>query len=517
MSQPWRPADQRAGGILLHPTSLPSPFGIGDLGPQAVRWLEWLADSGCRVWQVLPLGPTGYGDSPYQSFSAMAGNPLLISPQLLLEDGLLDRETVEGQRDSGNGPVDFGSVIERKGRLLDQAHAAFGRSTNPGLRSDYQEFIERHRDWLEDFALFMALKSVHAGRPWTDWRPELARRQPSALASARDALAEPIQRHQLRQFLFFRQWGRLRQRAIALGLRILGDVPIFVAHDSADVWARAEYFDLREDGRPRVVAGVPPDYFTTTGQLWGNPLYRWERMAAEGFPWWIRRLSVALELVDAIRLDHFRGFEAHWEVPGDAPTAEVGRWVPGPGETIFQAAQQALGRLPLVAEDLGVITEPVRVLRDRFELPGMKVLQFAFTEEAENEHLPHNYPCRCLAYTGTHDNDTTLGWFASAPEHEQEDCLRYVGCETAEIPWALLRTLWASVANWTIAPLQDFLGLGSEARMNFPGRPQGNWSWRFAATDLTEELQGRILGLNRIYGRKQAPALEPAQYSGPGS
>lgn len=517
MTEPWRPADDRAGGILLHPTSLPSPFGIGDLGPTAYRWLEWLARSGCRIWQVLPLGPTGYGDSPYQSFSAMAGNPLLISPQLLVEDGLLETETAERESDSGEGSVDFGSVIERKGRLLTQAYAAFERQAGPELRSDFEAFVDRHHDWLDDFALFMALKSVHQGKPWTAWRPELARREPSALAAAAAEQAVSIGQHRFGQFLFFRQWGRLRQKAIELGLRVLGDVPIFVAHDSADVWARPDFFDLQEDGRPRVVAGVPPDYFTATGQLWGNPLYRWGKLAGEGFPWWIRRLSLALELVDAVRLDHFRGFEAHWEVPGDAPTAEVGRWMPGPGAAFFEAVRAALGSLPLVAEDLGVITAPVRALRDRFGLPGMKVLQFAFSEESENEHLPHNYPRRCLAYTGTHDNDTTLGWFGTAPEPEREDCLRYLACDAAEIPWEMLRTLWASVANWVIAPLQDFLNLGSRARMNFPGRSQGNWSWRFTESELTDELRARIRELNQIYGRVEPLPPEPNQNNGPGA
>jgi 4-alpha-glucanotransferase len=500
MTDPLRPAADRASGVLLHPTSLPSPFGIGDLGPQAHSWLEWLAGCGCGIWQVLPLGPTGYGDSPYQSFSAMAGNALLISPEGLAADGLLSAEAVQQAARLG-GPVDFGEVIDLKDRLLNQAHAAFQAAGDHLLRGEYGTFREAQRDWLDDFALFMALKSAHHGAPWTEWSNDLAMREPAALGQAAGELAEAIEQQRFRQFLFFRQWGQLRQRAQELGLRILGDVPIFVAHDSADVWAARDLYDLLDSGRPRVVAGVPPDYFTETGQLWGNPLYRWDRHAAEGYTWWIRRLSGTLNLVDAIRLDHFRGFEAHWEVPGDAPTAETGEWVKGPGLHLFAAVRAAIGSLPLVAEDLGVITKEVRRLRDGLELPGMKVLQFGFSGEADNEHLPHNYPRRCVAYTGTHDNDTTAGWFQTAPEEEQQACELYLGSLSGEIGWDLLRVLWGSVANWAIAPLQDLLGLGSEGRMNFPGRPQGNWSWRFAQDALTPELQERVRQLNRVYGR----------------
>ena len=503
MTEAWLPAGERAGGILLHPTSLPSPFGIGDLGPAARRWLDWLAASGCCIWQVLPLGPTGYGDSPYQSFSAMAGNPLLISPQDLASEGLLSAASLEEAGGNPDGPVDFGSVIDIKNQLLGQAYAAFRGASGDPLRAEYAAFLDRERGWLDDFALFMALKAAHHGAAWTVWPPELALRERGALDRTAEELADAIEQQRFRQFLFSRQWKRLRRRAVELGIRILGDVPIFVAHDSADVWSRPDQFDLDSSGRPRVVAGVPPDYFTATGQLWGNPLYLWERHADEGYAWWIHRLSQTLRLVDGIRLDHFRGFQAHWEVPGGAPTAENGQWVEGPGARFFEAVRAALGSLPIVAEDLGVITAQVRSLRDRFELPGMKVLQFAFSGEADNEHLPHNFLHRCVAYTGTHDNDTTRGWFLSAPEAEQQSCERYLGHAPVGIAWDLLRLLWASVANWAIAPLQDFFSLDGRGRMNFPGRPQGNWSWRFSEAQLTPELQEQILELNRTYGRLQ--------------
>jgi len=419
----------------------------------------------------------------------------------LVRDGLLALDELEQAAGPPDGPVDFGAVIDLKERLLGRAHEAFQSARGDPLRADYVGFRNRNQDWLDPFTQFMALKSAHQGAPWTVWRPELALREPAALDRAASELTQAMEQHSFRQFLFFRQWGRLRQHAADLGVRILGDVPIFVAHDSADVWAGRRLFDLLDSGLPRVVAGVPPDYFSETGQLWGNPLYRWEQHAAEGYGWWLRRLSLALELVDAVRLDHFRGFQAHWEIPGDAPTAETGRWVEGPGAEFFQAAQAELGSLPLVAEDLGVITAPVRELRDRFELPGMKVLQFAFSSDSNNEHLPHNYRCRCAAYTGTHDNDTTIGWFQSAPEEERGNCERYLGRPASDIAWELLRLLWASVANWSIAPLQDFLSLDGQARMNFPGRPQGNWAWRFGEGALTPELQERIRQLNRTYGR----------------
>jgi 4-alpha-glucanotransferase len=501
MTELWRPAGERAAGILLHPTCLPTRFGIGDLGPVAHSWLEWLAATGCRIWQVLPLGPTGYGDSPYQSFSAMAGNPLLISPEELVREGLLNSDQLEQAAGPPDGPVDFGAVIDLKERLLGRAHSAFQSARGDPLRADYAAFRDRSHDWLDPFTQFMALKSAHQGAPWTEWPAELGLREAAALERAVPELAEAMEQHSFRQFLFFRQWGGLRQHAADLGIRILGDVPIFVAHDSADVWAGRGQFDLLDSGRPRVVAGVPPDYFSKTGQLWGNPLYRWEQHAADGYGWWLRRLSLTLELVDAVRLDHFRGFQAHWEIPGEAPTAETGRWVEGPGADILQAVQTALGSLPLVAEDLGVITEPVRQLRDRFQLPGMKVLQFAFSSDADNEHLPHNYRRRCVAYTGTHDNDTTMGWFQSAPEEERENCERYLGRPAGDVAWDLLRLLWSSVANWTLAPLQDFLSLDGQARMNFPGRPQGNWVWRCSQGALTPALQERIRQLNRTYGR----------------
>jgi 4-alpha-glucanotransferase len=511
----------RASGILLHPTALPGPYGIGDLGPSADRFVDFLAAAGQTYWQILPLGPTGYGDSPYQTFSAFAGNPLLISPRLLVRDGLLPAGALREVPSFPVARVDY--VISYKRRLLARAFAHFQRRADPGLRRAVDDFAAAHDAWLAPFALFMALKDAHGGRPWTEWEPDIAAREPEALARWGARLAEEVQGHIYSQYLFFRQWERLKGYAASKGIRFIGDAPIFVAHDSADCWARRELFYLEPDGKPSLIAGVPPDYFSATGQRWGNPLYRWDVLAAEGYRWWIDRLRTVLATVDVLRLDHFRGFAGYWAIPGDAPTAEKGRWVPGPGVPFLAAVERALGRLPIIAEDLGVITPDVVALRDRFGFPGMRVVQFAFDAfEAgpDNPHLPHNYVRNSVVYTGTHDNDTTAGWYATASEADREYALAYANSastDPAAVAWDLVRLAHASVADTAVVPLQDLLGLGSEARMNLPGRPGGNWQWRTSAEALTGELAARVARLTRLYGRAfdGGPQADAARKAGP--
>ena len=491
----------RASGILLHPTSLPGPYGIGDLGPAAYRFVDALAAAGQTYWQVLPLGPTGYGDSPYQTFSAFGGNPLLVSPERLVEEGLLPSTALDAVPAFPAGEVDYGPVIAYKKGLLDAAFDHFDNHATPQQRDAVDAFAAEHAVWLDDFALFMALKDAHDGRPWPAWEPEIAARQPAALTEWRQRLARGPRQHVYSQYLFFRQWAELKAYATEQGIRIIGDAPIFVAHDSADCWAHRELFYLEPDGRPLLVSGVPPDYFSATGQLWGNPLYRWDALAADGYLWWIERLRVVLRLVDLLRLDHFRGFAGYWAIPGDAPTAETGEWRPGPGAAFFDAVQAALGPLPLIAEDLGVITPDVEALRDRYGFPGMRILQFAFGGDAANHDLPHNYVRNCVVYTGTHDNDTTAGWFAAASPREREHALAYMASDGANPSWDLVRLAFASVADTAIVPLQDVLGLGNEARMNLPGTSGGNWRWRCAADSLTDDLIARIAALTELYGR----------------
>lgn len=502
---------ERSGGILLHPTSLPSRYGIGDLGPAAYRWVEWLAGAGCKLWQVLPLGHTGYGDSPYQCFSAIAGNPYLISPELLWQDGLLEREDLTEAASLPSRRVDYSALIPWKLALLRKAFERF-RARKHALQTGFERFRLEQADWLEDYALFMALKEQHQGQPWTSWPESLRRREAAALHQAQRELADSVIRFAFYQFLFFRQWGDLKTHATAHGVRLIGDVPIFVAHDSADVWARPELFQLDDQGRPTVVAGVPPDYFSPTGQLWGNPLYRWEAHRAEGYSWWLARLRAVLSMADFVRLDHFRGFVACWEVPAGEANAVHGRWAPGPGADFFQAIRQALPHeedLPIIVEDLGEITPEVVALREQFQLPGTKVLQFAFSGP-DNPFLPHHYPSRCVVYTGTHDNDTTAGWYASAPQEERSFASRYLGCnrpshtpepDREHFTWAMIRAAWASVAVFALAPMQDILVLDSTARMNYPGRAGGNWEWRLEPEALHPRLQEELRTLNWLYGR----------------
>jgi 4-alpha-glucanotransferase len=501
---------ERSSGILLHPTSLPGPYGIGDLGPQVHGWIDYLADHGCKLWQVLPLGPTGYGDSPYQSFSAFAGNPYLISPEALLADNLIHANDLANLPQFPAQQVDYGAVIPWKLDLLDRSYEYFGYHASPNLREAFRHFQAAQVAWLEDYALFMALKDIHGGAPWPTWEPELRDRDLEALETFKQAHMLQIQRHTYRQFLFYRQWAALKLHAAQRKIRIIGDIPIFTAHDSADVWAHPELFYLDEKGMPTSIAGVPPDYFSPTGQLWGNPLYRWDRHRDQGYQWWVERILGVLQLVDIVRIDHFRGFVGYWEVPGDAKTAEKGRWAPGPGADFFDAVREKLGELPIIAEDLGVITPDVVALRERYELPGMKILQFAFAGGPIDPFLPHNYPVNCVAYTGTHDNDTARGWYERVEEDEKDFYRRYMNRAGRDIAWDLIRGVWSSVAVFAIAPLQDFLDLDNSARMNYPGHPSGNWTWRMPAGALSEALGKRISDLNYLYLRSPQKDAESA-------
>ena len=502
----------RTSGILLHPTSLPGRFGIGELGPEAIRFADFLAAAGQRLWQVLPLGPTGYGDSPYQCFSAFAGNPLLVSLDVLEAEGLLMPADLAETPPFPEHEVDYGAVIEFKRSALARAFARFREHAGPPERDAFQAFCREQAAWLDDFAVFMAVKAAHGGVAWTEWDREIAARRPEALERWRREKADEIEATRFTQHLFFRQWTELRRHCHARHMKIMGDVPIFVAHDSADVWAHPELFQLDETGRPTVVAGVPPDYFSATGQLWGNPLYRWDEMARTGYSWWIDRFRSTLSIVDLVRLDHFRGFEAYWEIPASAPTAATGQWVKGPGAALFEALRSALGPLPIVAENLGVITPEVEALRERFGFPGMAILQFAFGGDPQSStFIPHNYSRDRVVYTGTHDNDTVVGWWTSGVgdstrtleevEAEREFARRYMHSDGREIHWDFIRTLLGSVAELAIVPLQDVLGLGSEARMNVPARPSGNWRWRFTAGALTPEVRGRLREMTEDYGR----------------
>lgn len=498
---------QRSSGILLHPTSLPGPYGIGDLGPQAYRFVDFLAEAGCGLWQVLPLGPTGYGDSPYQCFSAFAGNPYLISLDDLIHERLLEREEVENHPDFPLDRVDYGAVIPWKLSLLERAFQRFIADPRPDLRAALDVFLAENADWLDDFALFMALKDANGGGSWEHWPTPLRMREDSALRAAREKYQQEILRFAFYQFLFFRQWTKLRAYANERKVQIIGDIPIFVAFDSADVWSHPELFYLDEARKPTVVAGVPPDLFSPTGQLWGNPLYRWEIHRQDQFSWWRKRIRATLKMVDIIRLDHFRGFAGYWEIPAGNLTAEFGRWVPGPGADLFDAIVDEVGHssgmqhLPIIAEDLGVITPDVIELRERYHLPGMRILQFAFSGP-ENPFLPHHYVQNCVAYTGTHDNDTARGWFESASPEERHFALRYLSVSGEHFAWDLIRAIWASVAVFAIAPMQDLLNLGKEARMNYPSRLGGNWEWRMKPGDIASELAQRIAELNYLYSRK---------------
>jgi 4-alpha-glucanotransferase len=510
-SVPPFPPGYRASGVLLHVTSLPSPYGIGDLGPAAFAWVDRLREAGQHWWQALPLGPTGYGDSPYQCLSSFAGNELVISPDALIEDGLLQAVDCGHQMFSPS-VVEYENVVPFKVRLLETAWSRFSAGARPDLRSSYEQFCHAHALWLDDYALFRALKARHNGACYLDWPVELVRRTPAALARARRELANEIELVRFAQFVLSRQAERLEQHARDRGVRLIGDLPFFVSPDSSDVWANPELFLLGKDHRPTVVAGVPPDYFSADGQLWGNPVYDWDALRRSGYRWCVERLRALLAQVNVIRLDHFRAFAAAWHVPAEASTARAGQWVRGPGAEFFRAVERELGTLPFIAEDLGLITPDVTALREEFWLPGMRVLQFAFDGKADNPHLPDNYAPNTIAYTGTHDNATTRGWYEDLPGAERGNLWRYLKRpegSSAEAASALLRLAWSSVAALAIAPLQDVLTLGREARMNQPGSFQGNWRWRVTDELLSGPAIESLRGLTRDFARTE-PAMASA-------
>lgn len=493
----------RASGILLHPTSFPGPYGIGDLGEGALRWLDFLVEAGQTLWQVMPLGYTGFGDSPYQSVSAFAGDPLLISIDTLRAQGLLTHPDIGTPPPFAANRVDYGPVIIWKTDLLRKASGHFyaqGGAGEPG----FQAFVRDNAQWLEDLSFFLALKEAHEGAPWSRWELPLRRREPAAMEQWTSKLVSEIALHKFLQYAFVAQWRTIRAYANANQIKVIGDIPIFVGYDSADVWANPGLFEIDSDGKQQFWAGAPPDYFSPTGQVWGNPLYRWDVLARRGYDWWIRRFRCALAEYDILRLDHFRGFEASWAVPSGDRTAINGHWEKGPGRDFFMAVKTALGDLPVVAEDLGVTTPELLALRDELGFAGMKVLQFAFGGDPSSPYLPHNYPAHCMGYSGTHDNDTFVGWYKSASEKERDFFRQYTGRDDTEVNWVAIRLLFGSVAQLAVVPLQDVLGLGSEARMNVPGTAAGNWGFRYRQEDLTPALARRLKDLTCPYGRCQA-------------
>lgn len=503
----------RASGILLHPTSLPGKYGIGELSRHAYDFVDFLHETGQTLWQVMPLGPTGYGDSPYQCFSAFAGSPFLISLDTLAAEGSLDAADLAAAPAFPDDRVDFGPVINFKHAILRKSYTHFARHATAAQRTEFAAFCRANAWWLDDYALFIALKDAHNGAVWNTWASAIARHDAGAVSEWRAKLADEVEAQQYFQFQFFRQWFALKRYANEKGIRVVGDIPIFVAFDSADAWANRAQFFFDEALQPTVIAGVPPDYFSPTGQRWGNPLYRWDVMARDGFAWWIARVKAALDLYDVVRVDHFRGFEAYWEVPASEPTAMIGTWVKAPGEALFRVIRREIGQnLPIIAEDLGVITPEVETLRDGFGLPGMRVLQFAFVADTSSDFLPHNFVRNTVAYSGTHDNDTTVGWYAGLDEQAKAQVHSYIGKDdcAGTIQWDMARLLMMSVADTIVLTLQDVLGLGTEARMNYPGRATGNWSWRFDFGQLTADLRSRLKSMTVVYGRAPAHAASPS-------
>ncbi len=491
MSAVDTPLSRRRAGVLLHPTSLPGGAGLGDLGPEAYRFIDFLVASGMTAWQMLPLVPT-HGDlSPYQGLSVHAGNPLLINLTLLQEWGWLDGE-LEAE------PENF---VDYRLEKLKRAHQCFLTNADDGARAEFGDFVRHNEYWLQDYALFQAIRQTQDNRHWLAWPKALRDRDTGALEDTENALAESVDYVRFEQFIFFRQWGFLHEYARQRGVILFGDMPIFVAHDSAEVWAHREYFTLDENGQAEIVAGVPPDYFSETGQRWGNPHYRWDRMQADDFAWWKTRMATQLEMFDWIRVDHFRGFEAYWEIQASEDTAMNGHWVKAPGDELFKSLHKEFDPLPLVAEDLGIITEEVDALRKKYHMPGMKILQFAFGGDSANPYLPHNQSIDSVVYTGTHDNDTTVGWYESLPVETQAHLAEYLGYPTETMPWPMIRSALASVACLTIIPMQDLLALGAAHRMNIPGTSEENWRWRFKWEQLGEDLAPRVNRLVRQYGR----------------
>lgn len=485
----------------MHPTSFAGPYGIGDLGPEAYSFIDSLEAAGCKLWQVLPLGPTGYGDSPYQCFSAFAGNPYLISPQLLLQDGLLTIEDLSDMPDWDENRVDFGKIFLWKPALLKRSFGHFNELENSSpIKSSFNAFCRENQAWLDEYSLFMTIKGLNGGSAWTEWAELYRFRDVTTLSKVEAEQQETILEIKYSQFLFFKQWTEIKQYANHKGVKVIGDIPIFVAMDSADTWGNPDLFHLDKNGFPTVVAGVPPDYFSETGQLWGNPLYKWEIHEKTGYYWWINRIRASLSIYDIVRIDHFRGFAGYWEIPFGEPTAINGQWVKGPGSKLFEAIRAALGDLPIIAEDLGEITPDVFELRDLFRLPGMKILQFGFSGP-DNPFLPHLYPQNCVVYTGSHDNDTVVGWYKTAPEHEVKFFHQYFNSSNPDVSDVMVRSIWSSVALFAIAPLQDLLGLDTDARMNFPGKVGGYWAWRTTPDSFSDDLIQRLRTYNHLYLR----------------
>lgn len=500
---------ERSSGVLLHPTSLPGRYGIGSFNQAAYEWVDFLAETRQTLWQVLPLGPTGFGDSPYQSFSTFAGNPYLISLEELVQDGLLDQSVLDKAPEFPRNRVNFGIIYNWKLPVLRLVADNFEQRVTPALWNEFDTFCADQAAWLDDYALFMALKDAHDGASWITWGMDLRARKKRALNAAAREHAAAIMGHKINQWLFFRQWWRLKSYANEKGIRIIGDIPIYVAMDSADTWANPKNFYLDDQFQPTVVAGVPPDYFAATGQLWGNPIYNWKYLKRTGYQWWIERIQAVLKLYDIVRIDHFRGFADYWEVPAGEPTAINGRWVDGPGADFFHEVKAALGELPIIAEDLGILSPSVVVLRNQFDLPGMKILQFGFSTDASDKFLPHNFKENFVVYTGTHDNDTSWGWYQiSSSEAEQDYFRRYLRTDGRDVPWSLINAAWRSVAVMAVAPLQDILGLGTDARMNLPGRADGNWQWRYVPEQINGHVTERLLEVTTIYGR------DPEIYAG---
>jgi 4-alpha-glucanotransferase len=502
----------RSAGILLHLTSLPGNFGIGDLGKEAYQFVDFLKAAGQKLWQMLPVNPTGYGNSPYQCVSVFAGNPLLISPEKLRDMNLISDDDLTITSIFPDHFVDFDSVSAYKIKLLGKAYTVFRNSPDSTLKERYQRFCDKNADWLDDYALFSAYKDSHQQTAWNTWPEDIRGRDGSAINYWTEHLEFEIGSYKFQQYIFYEQWTEFKAYCNSCGISLIGDIPIFVSLDSDTVWGHPEYFQLNPDGTPRVVAGVPPDYFSSSGQLWGNPLYNWEVIRNDGYKWWINRFRMVFSLFDIVRIDHFRGFESYWEIPGNASSAISGRWIKGPGTELFQTVQQSLGDLRIIAEDLGIITPEVEIVLDKLGFPGMKVLQFAFGDDNNkiNKYLPHNYIRNSVVYTGTHDNNTTIGWFKDDSSttlstedrnKERQRALEYLGTDGSNINWDLIRLAYMSIANTAIIPMQDILGLGTESRMNIPGSVQNNWRWRFSADMITYQIRLRLHRMSIVYGR----------------
>ena len=494
---------ERSSGILLHPTSLPGKYGIGSLGKEAYKFVDFLKKSNQKLWQIFPLGPTGYGDSPYQCFSSFAGNPYLIDFDLLIEQNLLTEEDLKDVNFGGNEEyIDYGAIYNQKYPLLRKAYENFKANGNKELKEKLETFKTENSSWLDDYSLYISLKNHFNGLPWNEWEDDIRTRKEAAINKYKAELADEIEYNNFIQFLFFTQWNNVKKYANDNGIKIIGDIPIFVAVDSSDAWANPEIFLFDPELKPVKVAGVPPDYFSATGQLWGNPLYDWDKLKELNYKWWVDRVKANLSTCDIIRIDHFRGFDEYWAVPYGDKTAENGTWCPGPRTDLFNAIKNELGELPIIAEDLGTMTQGVIDLREATGFPGMKILGFAFDSKEENDYLPHTYTKNCVVYTGTHDNDTLIGWFTKANEDDKQFARNYLNSRSDnEIHWDAIRGAWSSVANMAIAPIQDFLGLGSEARINTPGLASGNWQWRLKEGVLTDELVERIAKLTKVYSR----------------